>query len=129
MLTVCCLPYGNEKHWKMSSLYCWVSFACNFCQRLYCWVQLLKARTRPLPKLVSTDPLGLRNPCPQDNFLQKLHPRDKNLEKISYFLLKTVIKYYHFSVFRNGTLQFSFFLWLKMLMLSDTVHFNGSIRF
>ena len=40
----------------MSKLFFSVSFAEDFYQRLYVWVQLSKARTRPLPNLVSTDP-------------------------------------------------------------------------
>ena len=43
----------------MYKLYFWVSLANDFCQKLYFWVQLSKARTRPLPKLVSTDPPGI----------------------------------------------------------------------
>ena len=42
----------------MYNLYFWVSPTYDFCQRLYFWVQLSKARTRPLPKLVSTGPPG-----------------------------------------------------------------------
>ena len=54
-----CLSYRNVEHWEMYKLYFWVSLANDFCQKLHFWVQLSKARTRPLPKLVSTDPLGL----------------------------------------------------------------------
>ena len=42
----------------MSNLYFRVSFAYDFFQRSYFWVQLLKARTRLLLKLVSTDSPG-----------------------------------------------------------------------
>ena len=30
-----CLPYRNVERYKMSNLYCWISFAHDFCQRLY----------------------------------------------------------------------------------------------